>query len=112
MALLFSLATMASACGEDEEEETPTLGTCDLRSVFDYCIEVHSASPGDFENQVDACAEAGGDWSTDACQSDELIGCCDYVHGNEFRQCFYVGYTGDAEGFCTDGLAGVWTPAN
>ena len=42
---------MASACGEDEEEDTPTLGTCDLRSVFAHCIEIHDASPADLDSQ-------------------------------------------------------------
>ena len=102
---------MASACGEEEEEGTPAIGTCDRRSIAYACIELHDASPADLANQEEGCADASGAWSNDACSNDDLVGCCEYTFGNEFRECFYTGITRDPVAYCAD-FDGVWTPAS
>ena len=109
-----SLAVVVIACGEDETEQTPALGTCDLRSVQSTCIEIHDASSSDLDNQEEGCVDGGGDWSNDACPTEALVGCCEYEFGNSFRECFYVGSSTDGEAYCQMSIfegTGVWTPA-
>jgi hypothetical protein len=116
-----SLGLFAAGCsgGSDGDDgaggsggETPALGTCDLRSLSLSCIELHDASAIDLVNQEEGCLERGGDWSNDACSGDDLVGCCDYTRGNEFRECFYTGIARDPVAYCADTVSGVWTPAN
>jgi hypothetical protein len=110
--LLWAPAVVLLGCGDDDEKGgAEARGTCDLRAVSHKCIELHDASSIDFENQKDGCNENDGEWSTDACPSEELIGCCDYEFGNTFRECFYTGITSDYEAYCRDTVDGVFTPA-
>ena len=119
------LGTGMTACGGNDDESsdedgnggsggsgnpTPMLGTCDLRSVSSSCIELHEASAIDMENQENGCLNANGGWSNDVCPTEELVGCCEYTFGNDFRECFYVGVTRDPVVYCAD-FEGVWTPA-
>jgi hypothetical protein len=110
--LVLALGVMTSACGEDEEEEQMHgFGTCDLRNVSPSCIERHGATPTELASQEEACVDAGGDWSNDSCPNDDLVGCCEYTFGDEFRECFYTGTTRDPVAYCAD-FDGVWTPAS
>jgi hypothetical protein len=110
------LGVFSTACGSDDENDSgPHQGTCDLRSVDFHCIERKGTAPA-IADQKDACLEAGGGWSSERCPATaELIGCCEYVYGDEFRECFYEGTTRDAEAYCADSRfegTGVWTPAS
>jgi hypothetical protein len=117
-----SLGLSSAGCSGDSDGDdgaggggggqTPALGTCDLRSLSLSCIELHDASAIDLVNQEEGCVEHGGDWSNDACSSDDLVGCCEYTFGNEFRECFYTGIARDPVAYCADTVSGVWTPAN
>jgi hypothetical protein len=110
--LACALALATSACGDDDGgAETPPLGTCDLRSQANSCIELHDASAADLENQEEGCFDAGGAWSNDACPTEDLVGCCEYEFGNSFRECFYVGIMRDPEAYCADTVSGTWSPA-
>jgi hypothetical protein len=112
--LVISFSAFVAGCSDDEESdggETPSVGTCDLRAINQKCIELHDASAIDMENQEEGCLDAGGGWSNDACPAEELIGCCDYVFGNDFHECFYVGYAADPIPYCETDMDGVWTPA-
>jgi len=111
--LLVSCFAVA-ACGEDDEAETPALGTCDRRSVQSTCIEIHDASSIDLANQEEGCLDNDGDWSNETCPTEALVGCCEYEFGNSFRECFYVDSTADGEAYCQMPIfegTGVWTPA-
>lgn len=114
--LAFSLSVFATGCGDDDGgdggDATPSVGTCDLRSLSQSCIELHDASAADLENQEEGCLTRGGDWSNDACPTEELVGCCDYEFGNTFHECFYVGIARDPMAYCMNDVDGVWTPAN
>jgi hypothetical protein len=110
-----ALCAFSTGCGDDDESDggaTPSVGTCDRRATAEQCIELHDASAIDMENQEEGCLDNGGDWSNDACPTEELIGCCDYVFGNSFHECFYVGYAADPIPYCETDMDGVWTPAS
>ena len=107
--LAWGLVVATTGCGDDDGGgETPALGTCDLRSVSYTCIELHGASATDVDNQKAGCDENGGDWSTDACPTDQQLGCCEYEFGNAFRECFYTGTMADYEYYCIDMMDGTW----
>jgi hypothetical protein len=107
------LCLCLAACGGSDEKDSdpaPTYGTCDLRAEHHSCIE-ETAPARTIADQHAGCDDAGGIWSEDACPADELIGCCTYTFGNEFRECFYPGSEGnDPEGYCASWDDGVWTP--
>jgi hypothetical protein len=112
---VFCLGVGAIACSDDDADEPgPNHGTCDLRSVQSTCIE-RKGTPSAITDQKDACLGNEGSWSSDSCPTtDDLIGCCEYVYGDEFRECFYVGTTSDPEAYCASPMfegTGVWTPA-
>jgi hypothetical protein len=109
---LFCMA-FATACGDDDEgESTPALGTCDRRDSNRSCIELHAASSADLSNNEEGCLGANGAWSNAPCPTEELVGCCEYTFGNEFRECFYTGVAGDPVAYCMTWDDGVWTPAD
>jgi hypothetical protein len=140
--LVFLLGAFASGCGDDDEGDeggedntggssgsgstggtgnggsggsggsTADVGTCDLRSVSQSCIELHDASAIDLQNQEEGCLDAGGIWTNLECPTDELVGCCDYEFGNTFHECFYTGIARDPVAYCTGTVDGVWTPAS
>lgn len=110
--LACALGALLTACGDDEGGETPERGTCDLRDVDSYCIELHGANSTNLDAQEDACLDAGGSWSNDECPTELLVGCCDYTLGNDFHQCFYEGTARDPEAYCMMFDDGVYTPAD
>jgi hypothetical protein len=111
--LAVSCLFVVTACGDDDEgESTPALGTCDRRVGNDSCIELHDASGIDMSNQEEVCLDANGNWSNDPCPTEELVGCCEYTFGNQFRECFYAGAVADHVAYCMTWDDGVWTPAD
>jgi hypothetical protein len=111
--LALSSPFVLAACGDDEDDSGPTSGTCDLRTVNFSCIE-REATPAEIESQEDFCDQNGGTWSLDPCPTEDLVGCCSYVYGDPFNQCFYEGTTTDGASFCADPMFedAVWTPAS
>lgn len=91
--LLLSLIFTGCGDGGDDDDgggANATYGTCDLRDDRHTCIEATS-NARNIENQREGCLDAGGSWSDDACPTQELLGCCEYTFGMEFRECFYTG---------------------
>lgn len=103
------LSALVLGCSGDDADASPTYGTCDRSEVALTCIE--STGPAqDIENQRQGCLAAAGTWTSDACPAANLVGCCTYDYGLEFRECFYVGTTiAEPEGYC-DSFFGTWTP--
>jgi hypothetical protein len=113
VALALHCLFVVTACGDDGEgESTPSLGTCDRRAGNNGCIELHDASGIDMSNQEEGCLNANSDWSNDPCPTEELVGCCEYTFGNEFRECFYTGVATDPVLYCMSWDDGVWTPSD
>lgn len=111
------LALTLAACGGDAGGASS--GTCDWSQdpARMSCLE-QSGDPVDVSSQREACEANDGTWTSDPCPVNaDLIGCCTYELGLEFRECFYTrpDRTYDPETACTsttfNGVPGVWTPA-
>jgi hypothetical protein len=105
---LLLLVFLGSSCGGSGG--SATYGTCDMPATS-KCIESTGPAPS-IGNQRTGCADAGGSWSSDPCPTANLVGCCSYTFGLQFRECFYTGAgTTNPEIYCTMTWDdGVWTP--
>jgi len=114
--VLLGVAAFSGGCGGGDDDDTDRMGgygTCDLRAVSGTCIET-TASPQDIANQKAGCLDTGALWSVEPCPATpELVGCCEYTFGNEFRECFYEGSRhSDPVQYCATTVdGGVWTAA-
>jgi hypothetical protein len=112
-----ALVTLYPACGDGSADKTTpdavvgTYGTCDRVMLVGGCIESTGPQPS-ITNQHQGCTEAGGTWSTSQCPAANLVGCCQYTFGLDFRECWYKNSpTTNPQASCAKMTGSTWSPA-
>ncbi len=106
-------AALLGACGGGSAE---TSGTCDWTAVASRktCLE-QSGPAAAIADQRAGCESTSGTWGSSPCPVNaDLLGCCTYHFGLDFRECFYDGRVPprptDPEFLCTSApVNGAWT---
>jgi hypothetical protein len=97
--------------GDDEDEESHPIRTCDYRGGQRDEPRCSEWGPGrSTDGLVSACGDNDGKWSYEACPPEDRLGCCSYVANGTVRECFYDGETRDQATLCVEVHGGSWTP--
>jgi hypothetical protein len=109
------LTAQILGCSDDDEEQAKTTGSCESIATFQVCNDFTA----DAETIADEREFCEGDseyiWRDAPCPTTDLIGCCyDDFAGDEYRECYYTGYSEPAtelEQACMD-FDAEWRPGS